>query len=41
MGWALGVAKSAKGVEVKTGGLRDAARHDKNGKIARWNATRT
>jgi predicted secreted protein len=39
MGWALGVAKSAKGVEVKSGGYATHPVHDERGKITRWGAS--
>ncbi len=37
--WALGVAKQARGVSVKSGGYTTHPVHDKNGKIARWGAS--
>ena len=39
MDWALGVAKQAKGVTVKSGGYSTQPVHDKDGKIARWAAS--
>jgi len=39
MDWALGVAKKAKGVTVKSGGYSTQPVHDKDGKIARWSAS--
>jgi len=39
MDWALGVAKSARGVEVKSGGYETHPVHDEKGKIARWGAS--
>jgi predicted secreted protein len=39
MSWALGVAKGAKGVEVKSGGYSTQPVHDKSGKIGRWTAS--
>jgi predicted secreted protein len=39
MDWALGVAKQAKGVTVKSGGYSTHPVHDKDGKIARWAAS--
>ncbi len=39
MNWALGVAKQARGVEVKSGGYTTHPVHDKDRKIARWGAS--
>ena len=39
MNWALGMAKQARGVEVKSGGYTTHPVHDKDGKIARWAAS--
>jgi predicted secreted protein len=39
MNWALGEAKQARGVSVKSGGYTTHPVHDKNGKIARWAAS--
>jgi len=39
MDWALGVAKKAKGVTVKSGGYSTQPVYDKDGKIARWSAS--
>jgi predicted secreted protein len=39
MSWALGVAKGAKSVEVKSGGYSTQPVHDKSGKIGRWTAS--
>ena len=39
MDWALGIAKQAKGVTVKSGGYATQPVYDKDGKIARWAAS--
>jgi predicted secreted protein len=39
MAWALGVAKEARRVEVKSGGYETHPVHDEKGKIARWGAS--
>jgi predicted secreted protein len=39
MTWALGVAKQAHGIEVRSGGYQTHPVHDEKGKITRWGAS--